>query len=360
MTPSPPSEAPAAASAPSFAASAPPVDVFDALLLDLDGVLYVGPHAVPHAAQSVSAAHERGSRLAYVTNNASRPPAIVAEHLAELGLPVTAADVVTSAQAGADLMAGLVAVGSRVLAVGGDGVAIALAERGFEPVRDHVAAAAAVMQGFGPHLQWHDLAGAAYVLATGVPWVATNLDLTVPTPHGIAPGNGSFVRMLAGVVRRDPDAVAGKPEPPLVRTSIERVGASRPLMVGDRLDTDIAAGHRTAIPSLLVLTGVTDAATLLAAPPQHRPSLLAVDLRGLHEPHPGVELTGTAARPAAVACADARAELADGHLTIAGPARSPADVAALWRAAATLAWALPQADRTGVVRRLDAARAALT
>lgn len=338
-----------------FLASSAPVERFDALLLDLDGVVYVGDHAVPHATQALRAAHTSGISIAYVTNNASRPPAEVADHLRRIGLDVAPADVVTSAQAGARLMESFVDAGATVLAVGGRGVAEALSDRGFIAVRDRRGAPAAVMQGFGRDLTWQHLAEAAYALAGGIPWIATNRDLTVPTPDGTAPGNGSFVRLLAGVVGREPDVVAGKPESPLVMESIERVGATAPVMVGDRLDTDIEAGHRAGIPTLLVLTGVTDARTLLTAAPHHRPHLLSLDLRGLAEEHPGVETDGDTFR-----CGRAMATVRGGAVTVSGPTSSAREVACQWRAAASAAWApaaLP--DIEVAVRHLDALRAAV-
>jgi len=259
------------------------LDGHDALLLDLDGVVYVGSRAVPHAVTAIRAARARGVVTAYVTNNAARTPAVVAAHLTELGLEVAEHDVVTSAQAGAREVAARVPPGSRVLAVGGPGVAAALRDRGLDPVSlasDHPVA---VLMGYGPDVVWRDLAQASYAVGRGALFVATNTDLTIPTAEGIAPGNGALVGAVASATGRDP-LVAGKPHAPLMLESVERVGASRPLVVGDRLDTDVEAGHVSGIPTLLVLTGVTDVAALIAAEPQRRPTYVAADLRGLLAP----------------------------------------------------------------------------
>ena len=259
------------------------LDGHDALLLDLDGVVYVGSRAVPHAVTAIRAARARGVVTAYVTNNAARTPAVVAAHLTELGLEVAEHDVVTSAQAGAREVAARVPPGSRVLAVGGPGVAAALRDRGLDPVSlasDHPVA---VLMGYGPDVAWRDLAQASYAVGRGALFVATNTDLTIPTAEGIAPGNGTLVGAVASSTGRDP-LVAGKPHAPLMLESVERVGASRPLVVGDRLDTDVEAGHGSGIPTLLVLTGVTDVAALIAAEPQRRPTYVAADLRGLLAP----------------------------------------------------------------------------
>jgi HAD superfamily hydrolase (TIGR01450 family) len=257
------------------------LDLYDALLLDLDGVVYVGPHPVAHAVAALGTARAAGVLTAFVTNNAARPAGVVADHLRSFGLVVADGDVVTSAQAGAREVAARVPAGSRVLAVGGPGVALALEARGLVPVASATDAPAAVLMGYGPDVSWRDLAEAAYAVGAGALLVATNLDLSIPTDRGIAPGNGTLVAAVVSATGVPPAVVAGKPFEPLVRESIERIGARRPLMVGDRLDTDIEAGHRSAIPSLMVLTGVHGVLDLLAAPADRRPTYLAADLRGL-------------------------------------------------------------------------------
>jgi hypothetical protein len=123
----------------------------------------------------------------------------------------------------------------------------------------------------------------------GRPWVPSNLDATVPTATATAPGNGALVGDVADAAGRRPDAVAGKPEAPLHRESVERTGAERPIVVGDRLDTDIEGANRAGTPSLLVLTGVCRPADLLRASAGLRPTYVAADLRtGLLDAHPAV------------------------------------------------------------------------
>jgi glycerol-1-phosphatase len=256
------------------------VDAYDALLLDLDGVVYVGPTAVRHAVDVLTDVRRRGVVTAYVTNNAARPPATVAAHLRSFGLEVADHDVVTSAQAGAREVASRVSSGSRVLCVGGPGVEDAVRRRGLVPVRSAEDAPAAVLMGYGPDVSWRELAEASYAVGAGAVFVATNTDLSIPTDRGIAPGKGTLVAAVESATGRSP-VVAGKPYPPLIRESVERVGAGRPLIVGDRLDTDIEAGHRSEIDSLLVLTGVTEVEELLHAPVHRRPTYVAADLRGL-------------------------------------------------------------------------------
>ena len=309
---------------------------FDALLFDLDGVVYVGPHAVPHAAGVIAEVRSAGVACGFVTNNASRSGSAVVEHLVELGIPADLHDVITSPQAAVSLLPDLVPDGARVLVIGGSGIDDALVERGYVPVRSLTDEPAAVMQGFSPDVSWRDLAEATFAVRAGLPWIATNPDLTFPAPGGIAPGNGALVRVVAQTVGREPDAVAGKPEPPLLTEAIRRTAAERPLMVGDRLDTDIAAGARVGIPSLLVFTGVTTVGELLAAVHEERPDYLGADLRVLLEPYPQVRIEGQRAT-----CRGSSARVQDGVLTV-DAAGDPWDAV---RAAAALAWACADAHQ---------------
>ncbi|MFF4757903.1 HAD-IIA family hydrolase [Streptomyces sp. NPDC001292] len=267
-------------------------EAYDTALLDLDGVVYAGGHAIAHAVDSLGTARAGGMHLAYVTNNALRTPAAVAAHLTELGIRAEAADVVTSAQAVARLIADQVPQGARVLVIGGEGLRTALRERGLEPVESADDDPAAVVQGYGgPGLPWGRFAEACYAIARGVPWFASNTDLTIPSARGIAPGNGAAVEVVRIATGAEPQ-VAGKPLPPMHRETILRTGAERPLVVGDRLDTDIEGAFNGGVDSLLVLTGVTDGARLLAAPPQHRPTYVDADLRGLLTGQPGITREG--------------------------------------------------------------------
>ncbi|MEU5510532.1 HAD hydrolase-like protein [Streptomyces fungicidicus] len=267
-------------------------EAYDTALLDLDGVVYAGGNAVDHAVASLAAAREGGMRLAYVTNNALRTPDAVAAHLTELGIPSEAGDVITSAQAVARLISDQVPQGSRVLVVGGEGLRVALRERGLVPVESADDDPVAVVQGYGgPELPWGRFAEASYAVARGLPWFASNTDLTIPSGRGIAPGNGAAVEVVRIATGAEPQ-VAGKPLPPMHRETILRTGAERPLVVGDRLDTDIEGAFNGEVDSLLVLTGVTDGAQLLAAAPRHRPTYVDADLRGLLTGQPEVAAAG--------------------------------------------------------------------
>jgi glycerol 3-phosphatase-2 len=268
-------------------------EIYDVALLDLDGVVYLSARAVPGAAEALAEARHRGMRLAFVTNNASRSPSTIAAQLTELGVPATPDEVVTSAHAAARLIADRLPAGSPVLVVGGIGLRLALRERGLRPVSTAAERPAAVVQGYGPGISYGLLAEGSLAVRAGAWFVASNADVTLPTSRGLQPGNGSLVQVIAVSTGRQP-VVAGKPEPPLHAEAVARSGARRPLVVGDRLDTDIEGAVRAGADSMLVLTGVSGPADAVLAPPQQRPTYLAHDLAGLIDPHPEVRVAGAA------------------------------------------------------------------
>ena len=269
------------------ASDRPLSEVYDAALLDLDGVVYLGGAAIPKAPEALAAARQQGMQLAFVTNNASRTPSAIAAELNKLGVPADPAEVVTSAQAAAHLIADKVPPGAAVLVVGGMGLRLALRERGLRPVSTAAEKPAAVVQGYGPGIDYGLLAEGALAVRAGAFFVASNADATLPTARGLQPGNGSLVKVIETATGTTP-VVAGKPEPPLHAETVARTGAKRPLVVGDRLDTDIEGAVRVGVDSMLVLTGVCRPADAVLAPRNQRPSYLAHDLSGLLEPHPPV------------------------------------------------------------------------
>lgn len=316
--------------------SVPLCQAHDLALLDLDGVVYISGHAVEGAPEAIAAARDAGLRVAFVTNNASRPPEAVAENLVHLGVPAWTEDVVTSAQAAARIVAARLAPESRVLMLGGDGLGRALTEEGLVAVRSlDEGEVAAVVTGYGPDVLWRDIMQAAVRIRDGLWWVASNTDLSLPTSFGAAPGHGVLVRMLEQFTGVTPE-VAGKPARALLDEAVRRVGGTRPLMVGDRLDTDIEGAHNAGLPSLLVLTGVTGLVELVSAPPKHRPTYLAGRLTGLLHPHPAPEATADGA-----GCGGWSAVVERGRIRVEGGG-APDD---WWRAVAVAAWR--HLDRTG-------------
>jgi glycerol 3-phosphatase-2 len=260
---------------------------YDVALLDLDGVVYVGPDAVPGVPAALAAARSAGMRLGFVTNNAARTPEEVAGHLTALGVPAEAADVITSSQAAATVVAARLGAGAAVLPVGGPGVAAALRAAGLRIVASADDSPSAVVQGYGREVGWEQLSEAIVAIRNGAEHVATNTDATIPSPRGPLPGNGAMVGVVSAITGQTP-LVTGKPDPAMHAECVRRTGARRPLVVGDRLDTDIEGARNAAAASLLVFTGVTDPETLLAAAPQHRPDLLSTDAAGMLTPHPPV------------------------------------------------------------------------
>ena len=310
-------------------ADVPLISLFDALLADLDGVVYAGPHAIPGAIESLKQLAGIGVGLGYVTNNASRSPAQVAAHLRELGAPAEDHQVVSSSQAAADLLASLLAPGSRILITGSPALAAEIELVGLVPVYSQDEGPVAVVQGFNPEIGWKDLAEATYVVNAGALWVATNTVMSIPQARGIAPGNGTLVAAVAAATGQTP-RVAGKPEAPLFHSAAKRLGAERPLVVGDRLDTDILGGNNAGFATVAVLTGVDTRQTILAARAAERPDYIISNLADLHRPYPEV-----AHHDGTYACGAATARVANGAVGIIGSQ----DSLDSWRAACAAWWA---------------------
>ncbi len=316
-------------------------EIYDVALLDLDGVVYVGQHAVPGIPEVLAAVRAIGMRLAFVTNNAARPPAVVAQHLSALGITAEPGDVINSAQAAAHYLADRLNTGAKVLVVGTTGLEEALVERGLVPVFSAEDEPQAVVQGYSTDLEWQQLAEGAVAIRRGLLWVATNVDATVPSPRGPLPGNGSLVAALRHATGAEP-VVTGKPNPAMHLESVQRSGAHRPIVVGDRLDTDVEGANAAGCPSLLVFTGVTSATDLLAAAPDLRPTYVAPGAGGLLSAHNAPVLSDGVAR-----CGDWEVHEASGELTLAhlvdGGLPTSEDGLDPLRALCAVAWSL--ADR---------------
>jgi HAD superfamily hydrolase (TIGR01450 family) len=308
----------------------PLAEVYDLALVDLDGVAYRGHDPIEHAAGSLSEARTRGMSLVFVTNNASREPGSVAEQLTGLGISATPEEVMTAAQAAAALLTRHIEVGARVLVVGGAGLLTAVTAAGFEVVSTADERPVAVVQGFAPTVGWRELAQAAYAVEQGALHVASNLDLSLPTERGFAPGNGALVGAVRAATGVAPLS-AGKPQPDMYRLAVDRSGAANPLVIGDRLDTDLGGAVAAGYPGLHVLTGVSSARDAVLAPPSERPSYLAADLRGLLERHeaPAERDGWWVLGDAAARVVDGRLELHDG---VAGVDVARVACAAVWTA----------------------------
>lgn len=309
----------------------------DCLLLDLDGTLFRGHAPTVGAVETLAGVD---SRALFVTNNASRSADEVAAHLCELGFTATATDVVTSAQSAARLLRQRLDAGERVLVVGTDALAAEMASVGLQPTRLFSDEPVAVVQGLSMTIGWPDLAEAALAINSGAIWVACNLDPSLPTERGLLPGNGSMVAALKTATGAEP-LVAGKPAAGLMRDALARGDFRTPLVVGDRLDTDIAGANAAGLPSLLVLTGVNTARDAVHAEAGQRPTHITADLRGLL--HDGDQLA-VAAHPAW------KVDVGPDSVTVTATGHPPdADGLCIVRATARAVW-----DAAGVGRHVRA------
>jgi len=281
------------------------LDRYDAVLLDLDGTVYRGTEAVPGAAGVVAEIRDSGTAVRFVTNNASRSPEQVADHLRELGVPTDLTEVCTSAQAAAAVLADRLPRDATVLVVGTNALVDEVRKVGLRPTAQASTDVVAVVQGLSQNVGWRELSEACVAIRAGALWVACNVDPTLPTERGQMIGNGALVAAVVTATGATP-VVAGKPSRPLLDQAASSAEAKRPLVVGDRLDTDIAGAAAAELDSLLVLSGVTTPLDVLMAGPRQRPDYLAADLSGLRgrtgelaiaeQPGWTVELDGRALR----------------------------------------------------------------
>jgi hypothetical protein len=255
-------------------------DQYDVLLADLDGVVYEGAEAIAGAPEAIRRLKASGVPVGYVTNNSSRRPEAIVEQLAGFNIPAEPDDIIGSGKTGVELLATLIAPGSKVLVVGGEGLRVRVEEAGFVLAKSSDERPAAVIQGFSPDVAWRDLAEAAFSIQAGAKWVATNSDWTLPQEKGLAPGNGTLVSAVHTAVGQMA-LVAGKPEPAIFHTAVKHFGAKRPLFVGDRLDTDIVGANRAHIASALVMTGVSTRKEVLGVRMESRPRFILESLTEL-------------------------------------------------------------------------------
>lgn len=255
-------------------------DKFQTLFLDLDGVIYEGANPIVDSVESINSLAAKEISIGYVTNNSSRKPETIAEQLRGFGIELEPKNVISSAQAGVELLESLIPSNSKVLVVGGEGLRSRVQEAGFELVSSSDDQPAAVIQGFSPEVGWKDLAEASYSIQAGAKWVATNQDWTIPREKGIAPGNGTLVSAVHTAVGQLP-LVAGKPERAIFETAMREFQTESAIYVGDRLDTDVAGANGAGLGSGLVMTGVTSRKELLAAKKEARPTYILGTLKDL-------------------------------------------------------------------------------
>ncbi|MDO5746715.1 MAG: HAD-IIA family hydrolase, partial [Actinomycetaceae bacterium] len=262
------------------------IDTCDVLLMDLDGVCYMGTQPIRYVSQGLVFARQRQTKVVFVTNNASRTPEGVVEHLASFNIQASPEEVMTSGMDGVGILTELLPPGAKVLVVGSHALQKLVEQSGFEVVTSAEEHPAAVLQGYSPEIGWAQLSEAAYAIAGGARHIATNTDATLPTERGFALGNGSLVAAVSHATGKEPIA-GGKPLPGIYRRAMAMVGGQRALCVGDRLDTDIRGARGAGFRSLHVLTGVSSAKDIALAVREERPDFLGLDMRSLAEPCPG-------------------------------------------------------------------------
>lgn len=327
--------------------SEPFINAYDAALFDLDGVIYLGPVAVPGAAAGLEALRARGVKIGFVTNNAGRSPQVVVDHLNSLGIECSLTDVVTSAQAIARVMASELPQRAKVYVCGASSLVDEVSAVGLTIVDGHADKPDAVVQGYHPELPWPMLDEAAFCIQGGARWYASNPDPTRPTNLGLIPGAGAQIQAVRLCVDVEP-VMAGKPYPPLLNETTRRLGCQRPVFVGDRLDTDIEGAHNVGMDSFLVFTGAHGKQDLVEAPQNQRPSAIGYDLDALLQHRRVAEISGDQAR-----CAQARVKAVAGRFEISGPlATREQQFDALW-ALANLAWLLPGTTTGAALEQLE-------
>jgi HAD superfamily hydrolase (TIGR01457 family) len=256
-------------------------DAYDAFLFDLDGVIYRGNEVVPGAPDAVARIRGMGKGIAFVTNNSGRTPDAVATKLTGLGVPAKPADVETSALVTAALLAGRGV--SEAFVVGERGIRQALQDAGIALLDGDAQHAQVVVVGWDRQADYTKLRVASLLVERGAALVATNDDASYPAPDGNWPGAGALLAAIETTTGRRAEVV-GKPHAPIMVAALERAGGGLPLVIGDRLETDIAGAVGLSWDSMLVLTGIAkadDVATSAVAP-----TWVAKDLSMLFAPPP--------------------------------------------------------------------------
>jgi 4-nitrophenyl phosphatase len=248
------------------------------LIIDMDGVLYRGNEPIPGVADFVTFLREQGIGFVLATNNSTRTQQQFVDKLAGMGVSIFPDEVLTSALSTASYLASVTAPGTRVFVVGEIGLQTALRDAGFELVE---AQAEYVVVGMDFGIGYERLRDATLQIRAGAHFIGTNPDKTFPSELGIVPGAGSLLAFLEAATGKAPLTI-GKPGPAMMEQALEVMGAApeTTAVLGDRLETDILAGQRAGLPTLLVLSGVTDRALLEQSETQ--PDLVFDDVAHLH------------------------------------------------------------------------------
>ena len=264
---------------------APLIEEYRAFIIDLDGVVYLLNEPIPGAREAILRIQERGLPFVFLTNNSASTPEQYVKKLAKLGIGIEPRHIVTSSQAvGRYLDLNYETSGRTAFVIGETGLIFELEARDLELVKAGEARGARfVFVGMDRRFDFEKLKAAVLAIRNGAEFIAANADTTYPTPDGLWPGAGSIVAAVSTASEREP-YVAGKPNPLMVEVALDRMGAEadETLLIGDRLETDILAGVKAGVDTMLVFTGVSRVEEV-----EERgifPTHIGDDLRALTEP----------------------------------------------------------------------------
>ncbi len=230
-----------------------------ALILDMDGVIWKADVPIGDLAEIFARLQARGLKYVFATNNGTKTPEQYAQRLVDFGVNAEPWKVVTSALGVAHMLAEKFPRGTKVFMIGEEGVHQALNEEGFEILSvEDASDAQVVVMGLDRGIDFSRMLEATLLVRRGIPFYATNPDRTFPTPRGEIPGAGAWISVITTATEVEP-IIAGKPFPFMMELSLEILGIKKEetLVVGDRLETDIAAGQAVGCPTALVLSGVS-------------------------------------------------------------------------------------------------------
>ncbi len=254
---------------------------YEQVILDLDGCVWVGPEAVPGAADAIATLRDAGKRVAFVTNDPRHAGEEFVRKLWGIGVQASLADVVTVGGAVQHLLAET-RRGGTAFVIGTEAFRRHVTRRGRadrEQHRPRLAGRARDRRRAPTHVIYDDIKNAVLALRRGADFLATGRDPTYPMPDGLWPGTGAILAAVEVGSGREA-AIVGKPEPQLFFTALDRLGDGRTLVIGDRLDADIAAAEKARLDSALVLTGGTTREEADAAK-KPKPAMVADSLAAL-------------------------------------------------------------------------------
>ena len=252
-----------------------------ALILDMDGVIWRDANAIGDLPSIFSKMRELGLKFTLATNNSTRTISEYIQIFASVGVSLSPDEILNSSQTTAQILRETFPQGTEIFTIGESGLYSALKDEGLQPVGlENIQAPKAVVMGMDRSINFEKMAEATLLVNSGIPFYATNPDVSFPTTRGSIPGNGAWINVVKIATGVDP-IIAGKPEPEMLRVALRRMGTNldETIMVGDRFETDIMAGQKIGCKTCLVLSGVTSQEKARKLSPQ--PDFICADLSTL-------------------------------------------------------------------------------